>query len=172
MIRTDSSSLFQKPARHACTICFPGMMSRFFPPIAPPCACQVPPTLRLSFAGAPVEVECFFESIYISKSVAGEAENFTRCVIVGVMGLVPECFSKLLKTVEKMAHFIFFRLEICAGSFRNAGLASHTLDHANSELFELANFFWIIRKQADFRGTKFFQDLRGKIVVALVGGES
>src|SRR5580692_3499200 len=137
MIRTDSSSFFQNVARHACTICFPGIMCRFLPPMAPPCACHASPTLRLNFAGAPVEAACFLESIYISKSVSGEVENFTRCEIVGVMGLVPECLSKLLKSFEKVAHFIFFRLKIGTGNLRDARLAGNALSNANARLLEL-----------------------------------
>lgn len=42
-----------------------------------------------TFAGAPVAAACFLESMYISNRVFGEAENLTRCRIVGVIPGTP-----------------------------------------------------------------------------------
>src|SRR6202023_2659155 len=74
--------------------------------------------------------------------------------------------------VEDVAHLLFLGLQIRAGSFRDAGLAGNSLDYANARFFKLTNFFRVIGQQADFPGAELFQDLRGEVVVARVGGEA
>src|SRR5579859_78066 len=85
-------------------------MSRFLPPMAPPYACQAPPTLRLSLAGAPVAEECFLESIYMLNRILGEAENLTRCNTVGVI-------LRTLKSLRAGGPFYFFSSADRPGKF-------------------------------------------------------
>lgn len=52
--------------RQLWTIFFPGTSSRFLPVAYPPQTVNAPPTLRETFASAPVNAECFFWSIRAS----------------------------------------------------------------------------------------------------------
>ena len=71
-----------------------------------------------------------------------------------------------------MPHFGFFCFEVFAGDFRNARLAGHAFDDLDAGFFELADFFGIVRKQADFLCAEFFEDFRWKFVFAGVRGKT
>jgi hypothetical protein len=71
-----------------------------------------------------------------------------------------------------MSHFAFLGLEVAARTFRDARLAGDAFDDPNSRTFELADFFRIVGKQTDFCRAEFFQNLRGEIVLARIGGKT
>src|SRR5258708_6226346 len=77
--------------------------------------------------------------------------------------------SCLSNSLQQVAHFAFLGSEIAARNSRDARLTGNPFDDLDPRVFELADFLRVVGKQANFLHSKFFQNLRGEIVIASIG---